>query len=167
MTDQFEAPEGAGPVAGPPPGVKPIFVEIGDMLKQLSRERMAGSDPSEKLEDVLDWARMIVLGQLHKGVSLFDAALIVDAEGQDPDPESAAKLKRSWQTEVRAIYEHLPENLGFAPEHSQVILYQPLAIVQILEGVYGRAFCRQIRLKQELQSLARYPRPKTNPKKLL
>ena len=144
-----------------------VFHGLGAELIRLSMLRCHGRDPSKELDSLLDWVRKLVLGQLHKGVSLLDAARIMcrDKDGR-VDEILAADLKNRWQRVDRSFYLNLPEPVGISPEHAQVPLYEPSAILPLIEIFYsdeqiaeGHAFCREKRLKQELERVARYPRP--------
>ncbi len=83
-----------------------------------------------------------------KGVSLGDAATIMC----DGDEKLARDVKKRWHND-RTVSK--PDAIGHCPNHRQVKLYEPSALLKYVKEIEGEAKCNQFRLETELQNVAR------------
>jgi hypothetical protein len=136
-----------------------ILLMTGERLERLWMRRRNGDDPTAELDNLLSWVRRIVLHGTGKGVSLMDAALVLN----DGDLELAKQTKYRWTRTERSFFEHLPRPIGTDPRHAQTLLFEPSTICALIERVEGAHVCRQSRLLQALKLRARYARPNSCP----
>jgi hypothetical protein len=86
-----------------------------------------------------------------RGVSMFDAAMIL-SEG---DPQAARESVARWQ---RLRSPKPPPEIGKCPRHKQRKLYAPAALCDFIEKVEGERICQENRLRQRLREKARAAR---------